>query len=81
MNNDYKDDIVGVSANNLRVHNQTTPGNFSISDFPITGTSDMPSWSLAAGDFNRDGFNDLVLGSGSGLTFGNQIVQEQHILM
>lgn len=69
MNNDYKDDIVGVSANNLRVHNQTTPGNFSISDFPITGTSDMPSWSLAAGDFNRDGFNDLVLGSGSGLTF------------
>lgn len=69
MNNDYKDDIVGVSANNLRIHNQTTPGNFNVVDFAITGTSDMPSWSLAAGDYNRDGYNDLVLGSGSGLTF------------
>ncbi|HSD13165.1 MAG TPA: FG-GAP-like repeat-containing protein, partial [Flavobacterium sp.] len=69
MNGDYKDDIVGVSANNLKVHFQTTPGNFSISNFAITGTSDMPSWSIAAGDYNKDGRNDLVLGSGSGLTF------------
>jgi hypothetical protein len=69
MNGDNKDDIVGVSANNLRVHIQGTGGTFTVSDFPITGTSDMPSWSLAAGDYNRDGFNDLVLGSGSGLTF------------
>jgi hypothetical protein len=68
MNADYKDDIVGVSANNLRVHYQGTPGSFSISDFPITGTSRMPTWSLAAGDYNRDGFNDLILGNGSGLS-------------
>jgi hypothetical protein len=69
MNGDNKDDIVGVSANNLRVHFQGAGGAFTVSDFPINGTSDMPSWSLAAGDYNRDGFNDLVLGSGSGLTF------------
>jgi hypothetical protein len=69
MNGDYKDDIVGVSANNLRIHYQGTTGSFSLSDFPITGTSDMPSWSLAAGDYNKDGYNDLLLGSGSGLTF------------
>ena len=70
MNGDYKDDIVGVSANNLRVHFQgATPGTYTVTDFPITGTSDMPSWSMAAGDFNRDGYNDLVLGGGSGLTF------------
>jgi hypothetical protein len=69
MNGDNKDDIVGVSANNLRVHTQGAGGTFTMSDFPITGVSDMPSWSLAAGDYNRDGFNDLVLGSGSGLTF------------
>lgn len=68
MNGDYKDDIVGVSANNLRVHSQTTPGNFDVKDFTISGTSMMPSWSMAAGDYNRDGLNDLVLGSGSGLT-------------
>lgn len=69
MNGDNKDDIVGVSANNLRVHYQGAGGIFTVSDFPITGASDMPSWSLAAGDYNRDGFNDLVLGGSSGLTF------------
>ncbi len=70
MNGDFKDDIVGISANNLRIHFQgATAGTFTVSDFPISGTSDMPSWSMAAGDYNRDGYNDLVLGSGSGLTF------------
>jgi uncharacterized protein YaiE (UPF0345 family) len=70
MNGDYKDDIVGVSDNNMRVHYQgSVPGTFTIADFPITGVSDMPSWSLAAGDYNKDGYNDLLLGSGQGLTF------------
>lgn len=69
MNNDHKDDISGVSDNNLRIHFQGTGGNFSFSDFPITGTSKMPSWSIAAGDYNKDGYNDLLLGSGNGLTF------------
>jgi hypothetical protein len=69
MNGDNKDDIVGVSPNNLRVHIQGIGGAFTFNDYPIAGVSDMPSWSLAAGDYNRDGYNDLVLGSGSGLTF------------
>ncbi|MEW5675136.1 FG-GAP-like repeat-containing protein [Flavobacterium enshiense] len=69
MNNDYKDDIVGISPNNLKIHYQTTPGTYSISNYTVSGTSDMPTWSMAAGDYNRDGFNDLVLGSGSGLSF------------
>lgn len=68
MNGDYKDDIVGISANDLKIHYQTTPGSFSVSNFPITGSSMMPSWSMAAGDYNRDGFNDLILGNGSGLS-------------
>ncbi|MBC8884322.1 VCBS repeat-containing protein [Flavobacterium piscinae] len=29
----------------------------------------MPSWSLGAGDYNRDGVNDLMYGGGSGVTF------------
>lgn len=70
MNNDGLDDIVGVSANNLKVHYQTaTAGTFNIVDYPVSGTNLMPTWSLAAGDYNKDGLNDLVLGNGSGATF------------
>ena len=68
MNGDFRDDIVGVSNNNLKVHYQNTDGSFSITNFPVTGTSYMPSWSLAAGDYNKDGYNDLVLGAGNGLS-------------
>ena len=69
MNGDRKDDIVGVSASNLRINYQGNDGIFTPADFPISGTSNMPSWSLAAGDYNKDGFNDLVLGGISGVTF------------
>ena len=70
MNGDHKDDIVGVSnTNSLRVHYQgATPGTFTVADYPFTGVSYMPGWSMAAGDYNRDGYNDLVLGSGNGLS-------------
>ena len=68
MNGDNLDDIVGVSANNLKVHVQGTNGNFSVNNFPVTGASRMPSWSITAGDFNKDGYNDLILGAGNGLT-------------
>jgi hypothetical protein len=72
MNGDYKDDIVGINTTSMRVHYQgNTAGNFTITDhnFTFSGTSSAalaPNWSLAAGDYNKDGFNDLVLGNTSG---------------
>lgn len=69
MNGDHNDDMVGVSSNNLRVHFQgSTPGNFTVTDFPLTGANQMPSWSMAAGDYNKDGYNDLVFGASNGLS-------------
>ena len=74
MNGDHKDDIVGINATSMRVHYQgNTPGNFIITDhtFSFSGSTSaalVPNWSMAAGDYNRDGFNDLVLGNGSGAT-------------
>lgn len=68
MNGDHLDDIAGVSPNNLRLHTQGAGGSLTVSDFPITGSSLMPDWSLAAGDYNRDGYNDLILGNSDGIT-------------
>lgn len=69
MNNDRKDDIVGVSSNSLKIHYQGSDGTFTNSSFPITGISNMPSWSIAAGDYNKDGYNDLILGGANAVTF------------
>lgn len=68
MNGDRIDDIVGVSNNNLRVNYQGADGVFTPTDYPIAETSEMPSWSMAAGDYNRDGQTDLILGAGQGLS-------------
>lgn len=69
MNDDGMDDIVGVSSTNIRIHTQGAGGTFSFVDYPTTAAENMPSWSLAAGDYNRDGINDLMYGGGNGVTF------------
>lgn len=69
MNNDYLDDIVGVSATNIRIHTQNSTGGFTMVDKTTTNAVNMPSWSLAAGDYNKDGYNDLMYGGGNGVTF------------
>ncbi|HEX9980684.1 MAG TPA: FG-GAP-like repeat-containing protein [Flavobacterium sp.] len=69
MNKDHKDDIVGVSDTNIRIHFQNNDGSFAVTDFPTTSADFDPSWSIAAGDLNKDGYNDLLYGSDAGLTF------------
>jgi hypothetical protein len=70
MNGDYKDDIVSaVSATQLTIAYQQTGGTFTSTNFTLTNTVVLPSWSIAAGDFDNNGYNDLVYGSGSGVTF------------
>jgi hypothetical protein len=68
MNGDHLDDIAGVSNNNLRIHYQGAGGTFTVQDFPVAGTHFMPSWSMAGGDYNRDGKTDVILGSSQGLS-------------
>ena len=69
MNGDRKDDIVGVSQTSLKIHYQGANGTFTNAIFPISGFSNMPAWSLAAGDYNKDGYNDLILGGANAITF------------
>ena len=67
MNGDYLDDIVTVQTNQVTLLTQK-PGGFDSVIFPLSSAVNLPDWSIAAGDFDRSGFTDLVLGNGSRVT-------------
>lgn len=72
MTNDYLDDLVGVSASSIIINKQNANGTFTPTTYQLGTTiagGYLPSWSMAAGDYNKDGFNDLIYGGGSGVTF------------
>lgn len=65
MNGDYLDDIVTTNVPNITIYTQKATGGFDTQTYTVPGLSTSPGWSIAAGDYDRNGFNDLVLGSGS----------------
>jgi hypothetical protein len=70
MNGDYLDDIVSVvSATQIVISYQQSDGTFNNVTYTVPSTVITPSWSIAAGDYDNNGFNDLVYGSGSGIAF------------
>ncbi|RZV63214.1 MAG: CRTAC1 family protein, partial [Flavobacteriaceae bacterium] len=69
MNNDQLDDIVRVSSSQINILFQTASGFTEQSFTPSPQQQNSPSWSIAAGDINADGFNDLLLGGGSSVSF------------
>jgi PKD repeat protein len=69
MNGDYLDDIVSVSSTTLHILYQQTDGTFSAAAITTPSVQFLPTWSMAIGDYNKDGFNDLMYGSGSGVSF------------
>jgi len=67
MNGDYLDDVVGVSDGMVHVLYQTANGSgFTAQDLPALNSQRSPTWSIAAGDYNKDGYNDLLYGDGGG---------------
>src|SRR5690606_2716298 len=69
MNGDYLDDIVSVSSNRIYINLQNADGSFTLKEYSTSNSPYMPGWSITAGDFNGDGYNDLMYGSGSGVAF------------
>lgn len=70
MNGDYLDDIVSVvSATQIVISYQKNGGGFNNVTYTVPSTVVTPSWSIAAGDLDNNGYNDLIYGSGSGVAF------------
>ncbi|MBC8756978.1 VCBS repeat-containing protein [Kordia sp. YSTF-M3] len=71
MNGDFLDDVVSIGTTNVNIFYQQTLGGLSGTATNITTTSanNSPSWSLAAADYDRNGFTDLLYGGGNGVTF------------
>ncbi len=69
MNGDYLDDIVSISSTSVNILYQQIDGTFEEASIATTQAQFLPTWSLAIGDYNKDGFNDLMYGSGSGVSF------------
>jgi hypothetical protein len=71
MNGDFLDDVVSIGTTNVNIFYQQTIGGLSGTATNITTTNadNSPSWSLAAADFDRNGFTDLLYGGGNGVTF------------
>lgn len=70
MNGDYLDDIVSVvNSTQIVISYQQPGGGFNNVTYTIPSTIIQPTWSIAAGDYDNNGFNDLIYGSGSGIAF------------
>ncbi len=69
MNGDYLDDIVGVNGSSIVIMYQQTNGTFTSTTITTNAVVHTPDWSLAVGDFDKNGFNDIVYGSGGGVSF------------
>lgn len=68
MNGDQMDDIVRVQGNDIRINYQQADGTFTETFFNVN-LQNTPGWSIAAGDLNNDGFNDLLMGDGDAVSF------------
>ena len=69
MNGDFLDDIVGVSSTNINIQEQNADGSFTTLNITTPSADFLPTWSMAAADFDANGKTDLLYGNGSGVTF------------
>ncbi|MCB9170331.1 MAG: VCBS repeat-containing protein [Flavobacteriales bacterium] len=69
MNGDHLDDVVGVTSTNININFQQQGGGFSTMNFPTAQATNTPSWSIAAGDIDNNGYNDLLYAGVGGVTF------------
>lgn len=68
MNGDYLDDVVRVTSLGIYIDYQQAGGGFT-QTFHEMLVQNPPTWSICAGDIDADGYNDLLFGNGSRVSF------------
>ena len=68
MNNDQLDDVVRATDNGLYIDYQQANGSFQQSFFALN-FQNLPGGSICAGDLDNNGFNDLLFGDDSAVSF------------
>lgn len=69
MDGDHLDDVVSVTNTNVNIFYQLEGGGFNEVNITTPFADNSASWSLAAGDYDANGYTDLLYGGGSGVTF------------
>lgn len=69
MNGDFLDDIVSITETNININYQLSSGGFNSVNITTSTADFTPNWSLAAADFDANGYTDLLYGAGQGVTF------------
>lgn len=71
MNGDFLDDVVSIEDTNINIFYQQATGGLSTTPTNIATTRAdfFPSWSLAAADYDKNGYTDLLYGGQNGVTF------------
>lgn len=68
MNGDYLDDYVRVSDNGIGIDYQKTDETFN-SVWIAKTINNVPNWSIAVGDLDENGYNDILLGNGQRVSY------------
>lgn len=69
VNGDYLDDALTIDEGKIQIHYQSTGGGYNYVEIEHDSVDFPPSWSMAVGDIDRNGYNDLLYGNGIGVTF------------
>lgn len=68
MNGDHLDDYTRISSTGVGIDYQQPDGTYTSVFYPMT-IENVPDWSVAAGDLDSNGYNDLVMGNNSRVSF------------